>query len=140
MRTGSHRNVVVRGQHRKEAVWFALSSSTSLTAVDADRAAREVVEAVRRRRARVSPGWQARVAEVLHAVAPETTAAVSAWASAHVLPGPEARAAGDQGRVSRDLDMRLVAGLFPTGAARRFNQAVAPDEASISRESPEPAT
>jgi len=53
MRTGSYRNVTVRGQHTFEAAWFALSSTTPLTAVKVDKAAELVVRATANRRARL---------------------------------------------------------------------------------------
>jgi len=131
MRTGSHRNVTVRGQHQAEAVWFALGVSTSLTSLDADRSARQVVEAVRAGRARVSPGWQGRAAQVVQAVLPEATAWLLSW-SARLLPAA-GEAGADQPRLSRDVDTGSVARVFPTAAARRFNQPVAADELAARR-------
>lgn len=127
MRTGSHRNAVVRGQHAKEAVWFALGTASRLTAIDATRAASRVVEAVRNRRARITLGWQARLAEVADAVAPETTAALTAMV-ARLLPKATTGLDGDRARVSREIDLGTLARLFPTDAALDLNQQPAPDE------------
>jgi hypothetical protein len=128
MRTGSHRNVEVRGQHTKEAVLFALAASTSLTSIDAEEAATEIVEAVRRRRARVSPGWQSRAAELARALAPEQTGLVLSWVAQYLLPGPGRSASAGTLRRSRDLDTGLAAAVFPTAAAQHLNQDVAADE------------
>jgi NAD(P)-dependent dehydrogenase (short-subunit alcohol dehydrogenase family) len=127
MRTGSHRNVLVRGRHAREALWFALGASTPVTSVDADHAADEVMAAVRDRRATVSPGWQSEVARVMHGVAPDLTAELMAAAVRLVLPSPDG-AAGDVAQLSREIDLHVAARLFPTGAAARFNQIVAEDE------------
>jgi NAD(P)-dependent dehydrogenase (short-subunit alcohol dehydrogenase family) len=127
MRTGSHRNVKVRGHHVAEARMFALADATPLTSMNVERAARKIVEACRRRRARITPGRQARAAEILNALAPELTSAAMARAAA-LLPG-EGPAAGDQAIRSRDLQLGWLSKLFPTGAAVRMNQPVAADEA-----------
>ncbi|MCC7007392.1 MAG: hypothetical protein IT184_01105 [Acidobacteria bacterium] len=131
MRTGSHRNPLVRGQHKKEAVLFALAGSP-LTAIDAGRAAAMIVEASRIGRARIAPGWPARAAQLLQAAAPEAAAALLAALATWVLPGPAPRPAGDRGRQSRDIDTGVLARVFATEAARRYNQRISPDEAAQS--------
>src|SRR5690606_8373365 len=101
MRTGSHRNVLVRGRHRQEAVWFALGAS--VVGIDADDAARDVIEAARRGKARVSPGGQARLAEIVQTLMPELTASVLGLVDRWALAAPT-DAAGDAGRMSRDVE------------------------------------
>jgi NAD(P)-dependent dehydrogenase (short-subunit alcohol dehydrogenase family) len=128
MRTGSHRNVVVRGRHRREAQWFGLASATPLTSMSADRSAALVLAAARAGRAHVTCGWQARTAEVLNAVAPEVVAAAMSAAAAMILPGPDQSGEGAEARLSRDLDLGSVASILPTRAARAFNQPLAVDE------------
>jgi NAD(P)-dependent dehydrogenase (short-subunit alcohol dehydrogenase family) len=128
MRTGSHRNVVVRGRHRSEAMLFGAMSATPLTSMRADRAARIVLDAVRHGRAHVTPGWQARLLETLHAVTPELVASLMAAAVAYVLPRATADATGDEPQMSRDLDLGIAAAAFPSGAAAAFNQPVARGE------------
>lgn len=127
MRTGGHRNALVRGQHQKEAAWFALGSSR-LSAISAERAARTIVEAVRRRAARVAPGWPSRAAEVVQALAPELSAGIATAAVRFVLPSPAQGQAGDLGRASSDIDLGRLARLLPTDAAETLNQRVASDE------------
>jgi short-subunit dehydrogenase len=128
MQTGSHRNVRVRGRHEQEARWFALGTATRLTALNADRAARQIVEATRHRRAHVTPGWQARAAEITQALAPELTAALLSTAATAMLPAPATDPGGAEARESRDLNLGTTAHLFATDAARKFNQRIAPDE------------
>ena len=50
LRTGSHKNASFKGQHRKEFTWFSLGASDPLVSIDADRAAHQILDAVRRRR------------------------------------------------------------------------------------------
>lgn len=129
MRTGSHRNVIVRGRHRAEATMFGAMSATPLTSMRADRAARIVLDAVRRSRAHVTPGWQARMLETLHTIAPELLASLMATAATHVLPRAAANGEGGEARMSRDLDLGIAAAAFPSRAAAAFNQPVARGEA-----------
>ena len=129
MQTGSHRNAVVRGRHASEATWFALGTATRATALDADRAARMIVDAARARRAHVTPGLPARAAEIAQGLAPAVVAAVTATVARFLLPGPTENGEGDRARLSRDIDVGALARLFATAAARRFNQPIAPDEA-----------
>jgi hypothetical protein len=53
MRTGSHLQARFTGQAEKEFTWFGLGASAPLVSMDAERAARQIVEAVRQRRAEV---------------------------------------------------------------------------------------
>ena len=127
MQTGSHRNVLVRGRHKDEAIWFALGTSTRLTALNAHRAARAIVRAARARRANLVLGWPAKAAVLANAVAPELTAAAITVA-ARLLPSSTSASAGDIGRWSSELDVGAVARLFPSGVARDLNQRRAADE------------
>ena len=129
MQTGSHRNVRVRGRHEQEATWFALGTATRLTALDADRAARQIVEATRNRRAQVTPGWQARVAEITQTLAPELTALLLSTASS-LLPALTTDPRGATARDSRELNLGTAARFFATHAALELNQRIAPDEQS----------
>jgi NAD(P)-dependent dehydrogenase (short-subunit alcohol dehydrogenase family) len=128
MQAGSHRNALVRGRHALEATWFALGTASRLTALDANDVARTIVEAARARRACVTPGWQARLAILLNAVAPEMVATLAAIAVT-VLPSKTDSATGDVGRLSRDVRIGFPARFFPTESARDLNQPIAPDEA-----------
>ena len=122
MRTGSHRNVLVRGRQKQEALWFGLSGSSRLTSMNADRAARLIIEACRAGRARITPGWQARTAQIVNVLAPEVAAAVAAAATAWLLPAPASTTRGEAQQRSLDLDLGWPAKLMPTDAARELNQ------------------
>jgi short-subunit dehydrogenase len=53
MRTGSHLQARFTGQAGKEFTWFSLGASLPLVSMDAERAARQIVAAVRQRRAKI---------------------------------------------------------------------------------------
>ena len=122
MRTGSHVRVKVRGQHEAEAWWFGAAVATPLTSMDATRAARQIVNALREGRAHVTPGLQARTAEILNAVAPNTTAAMSATAVRAVLPGPSEDSLGDVTRTTHEVGFGWMRPLLPNTAARQNNE------------------
>ncbi len=70
MRTGSHMNAIFKGDHRKEYSWFALAASLPLLSMDARRAARKIVDATARGASEIILTPQAKLAAVLHGVAP----------------------------------------------------------------------
>jgi NAD(P)-dependent dehydrogenase (short-subunit alcohol dehydrogenase family) len=122
MRTGSHLRVQVRGQHEAEARWFGAAVATPLTSKHARRAARQMVAALRDGRAHVTPGIQARAAEVLNVVAPNTTAALASAAVRTVLPGPTDGVEGNRTRTAQDVGFGWMTPLLPNRAARRNNE------------------
>jgi NAD(P)-dependent dehydrogenase (short-subunit alcohol dehydrogenase family) len=127
MRTGSYRNVTVRGQHRAEATWFALASATPLTAVDASQAASQIVQSAIRREARLTIGGQARLAEVASAIAPELSARLARTAT-RLLPAPQHSREAGEAKQSADLDLGWVTHVLPTTIAAEMNQRIAGDE------------
>lgn len=121
MRTGSHINVDVRGQHAKEASLFGAMTATPLTSMRGERAARQILDACRHGRAQVTPGWQARTLKTLDVLAPEITALVMGAAVSWLLPGPSRRVGATRKRRARDVTG--VAGPpWDAGVARRNNE------------------
>ena len=121
MRTGSHVKILVRGQHEKEAKWFGAGIVTPLTSISGERAARQLVDACVAGRARVTPAFQFRLAEVGTAVAPEFAAAVTALV-ARQLPAPTTDPHGRVRRSTRDVGFGWMEPLLPGAAARRNNE------------------
>lgn len=74
MRTGSYINAEMKGKQQAEYAWFSLSSSLPLVTAGAPRAARRIVSAIRRGAAEVIITPQARLASLVHGVAPGLTA------------------------------------------------------------------
>ncbi|HEY3928817.1 MAG TPA: SDR family NAD(P)-dependent oxidoreductase [Candidatus Koribacter sp.] len=70
MRTGSHVNAYFKGDHRKEYAWFSLGATTPFMAMNAHRAARQIVRAIKRGRAEVVLSPQAQMLALAHGVAP----------------------------------------------------------------------
>ncbi len=78
MRTGSPPNATFKGDHEKEYAWFFVSDSLPGLSLNAERAARKIIEACRRGDAEALVGLPAKVAAVARTLAPNLTAAVLA--------------------------------------------------------------
>jgi short-subunit dehydrogenase len=87
MRTGSPRNALFKGQHRAEYAWFSISGSLPLFSMSADRAARQIVNACRYGRAKITLSLPAKLGVAMNAIAPELTSDLIAL-SALGLPDP----------------------------------------------------
>ena len=95
MRTGSPRHAWFTGRHRAEYAWFSVSDSLPGLSMSADRAARQIVEALRSGRAERVLSLPARVGAMAHALFPgvsaELLALIDRWlpqAPASVPPAP----------------------------------------------------
>ena len=78
VRTGSPRNAVFKGRYRQEYAWFSISSSLPLLSTNVERAAARIIEACRHGRSRLVIGAHAKFALLLHEIAPNAAAAISA--------------------------------------------------------------
>lgn len=76
MRTGSPRNINVKGQHKKEYAWFKISDSLPLLSMDAERAAGKIIEALREGKRTLILSVPAKVAAAAHGIVPGLTIAV----------------------------------------------------------------
>jgi NAD(P)-dependent dehydrogenase (short-subunit alcohol dehydrogenase family) len=92
MRTGSPVNALFKGQHKREFTWFALLDTLPLTSIDAQRAARQIVEAAREGKRQLTITFQARAAILGSHLFPELSARIMEI-YARLLPGP----AGEKG-------------------------------------------
>jgi NAD(P)-dependent dehydrogenase (short-subunit alcohol dehydrogenase family) len=81
MRTGSHVNANFRGYHELEFALFSLLDAWPLTSINAERAARRIVDAARRRRAYLTITPQAKMAALMNTLTPETFATMMAIAN-----------------------------------------------------------
>jgi len=73
MRTGSHVNAKFKGNHGAEFAWFSASAGAPLISMDADRAARKIIAACRRRPPSVILTFPARCAIAGNALCPNLT-------------------------------------------------------------------
>jgi short-subunit dehydrogenase len=87
MRTGSARHALMKGQHRAEYAWFSIGSALPLVTMSADRAARQIVDACRDGRAKITLSFPAKLAAAANVLAPELTADLNAWVD-YMLPEP----------------------------------------------------
>jgi short-subunit dehydrogenase len=125
MRTGSHVQARFGGQREKEFTWFSLGASLPLVSMDAERAARRIVAAMRARRSELVLTPLAQVVARGAAISPELTVRLL-HLTHRLLPAPAgqpgAAAPGYQTRpaVNRPAFDRLTA--LGRDAARRFNE------------------
>ena len=70
MRTGSPKNIDVRGRHEKEYAWFKLMDSLPLLSMNADRAARQIIQAIKHGRKTIILSAPAKLATAVHGIAP----------------------------------------------------------------------
>lgn len=74
MRTGSPRNAIFKGKHKAEYAWFSISDALPLISMDAERAARQIIEASRRGDAEIILSIPAKIAVLFHGLFPGLTA------------------------------------------------------------------
>jgi short-subunit dehydrogenase len=74
LRTGSHKNAFFKGQHRKEFAWFSLGAGNPLVSMDADRAARQILDAAGRKQPELTITFAARLITIAQAILPTFTA------------------------------------------------------------------
>jgi NAD(P)-dependent dehydrogenase (short-subunit alcohol dehydrogenase family) len=122
MRTGSHVNAYFKGKHRAEYSLFSLMATSPLTAMNARRAARQIVSAIRYGKSEKVLTTQAKAAALFHGLFPGLTANLMA-ASTRVLPGPAGPA--DQrwlGKESETAVSRSFLTALGKKAAEEFHQ------------------
>jgi short-subunit dehydrogenase len=126
MRTGSAVNALVKGNHEAEFAWFATLSSLPILSIDADRAARKIIDAARRGVPHLTITPQARLAAILDRLMPRTFAKAMVLAN-RLLPAPE-RLWGDEawpGIESRPSKLPRLVTLLGDRAAARNNELAA---------------
>jgi short-subunit dehydrogenase len=88
MRTGSFVNAWFKGKHRAEYGWFSVSSALPLLTIQGERAARQVVNAIRRGDAEITLTPQAKLLAVMNGVSPALTSELMAIGN-RVLPSAD---------------------------------------------------
>jgi len=129
MRTGSHLNALFKGQQAEEFTWFSLGATLPLISMDAERAARQIVEATQRGEAECILSLPAQGLARFHGLFPGITSELSALVNAALLPDGD----GFGTNIARGLEVQTA--LSPTraellrllttlgrSAAARFNQ------------------
>jgi short-subunit dehydrogenase len=122
MRTGSHLNAYFKGQQKLEYGWFALSGTNPLFSISVERAARQIVNATRRRQASLVVSWQAKVLAQVHGIAPGLTTEALAQVN-RLLPNAEGGSTQRKtGHQSQSLLTRSPLTALGSRAAKRYNQ------------------
>jgi short-subunit dehydrogenase len=125
MRTGSHVQARFAGQREREFTWFALGASLPLVSMDAERAARQIVDGMAARRPEVLLTPAGQVAGRLAGLAPGLTAAVLHAAGRVALPAPDSSgeaSAGQQLRPAMPAALFKVLTWWGRTASARFNE------------------
>lgn len=126
MRTGSHLKAYFKGRREWEYTWFALGASMPVLSMDAERAARQIVGAVRRGEATRVLSLPAVLLDRFSGLLPGTTANILGIVN-RVLPGagrtPEG-AMEEGGSVHERMHSPVLSALTSWGlsAARRFQK------------------
>ena len=105
MRTGSHYNVQVKGQHAKEFTLFALGDALPGSSMNADIAAKQCIEGLRAGKARVVVGTQAKLAQLVDTFFPEASAAALALAAKYLPDSTPGNAAKTGWEAKRDAPL-----------------------------------
>ena len=87
MRTGSPPNAQFKGRHREEYAWFSIADSLPLLSMNAERAARKILDACRHGSPQANLGIQTKTAILLNDIFPGTTARLSSIVN-RFLPEP----------------------------------------------------
>jgi NAD(P)-dependent dehydrogenase (short-subunit alcohol dehydrogenase family) len=85
MRTGSHRNAQFKGDHRAEYTWFSISGALPVASMNSARAARQIVDAVRKDQSFVRLSLPARVTVPARTLFSAWFSTVASWAN-RLLP------------------------------------------------------
>jgi short-subunit dehydrogenase len=123
LRTGSHLRTGYKGDAAREFAWFAVGSSLPLASMDAQRAARRIVAAMRRGRAQVVLPAPAVAGIVLNDLFPTAMSAALSGVN-RLLPRSSGTDCSDGAAVREQLGSgsRRWATRLNDEAARRFNQ------------------
>jgi NAD(P)-dependent dehydrogenase (short-subunit alcohol dehydrogenase family) len=97
MRTGSPFNAWFKGKHRREFAWFAIAGSLPFLSIEGERAAKQIIDAMRRGDAEIVVSWPARLAAVAAAAVPNAAAFAMRVANS-LLPSPIDATGGQERR------------------------------------------
>ncbi len=117
MRTGSHLNIEVKGNHEAEFAWFAMGAGAPLITVSAEHAAKQVVRALRDGDHELVIGAAAKLLVLADAIAPELVADVMSVVARAM---PKASPEGDEIRTGWESRSRWA----PSPLTRRADREV----------------
>lgn len=122
MRTGSHLNAHFKGQHKKEFTWFSFGATLPFVSIDARRAAKKIINAIRNGKAELVITPQAKLAALFHGLFPGLTSDIMGGVN-QLLP---AAGEGSDGKhLGKDSQTRVTRSVLQKSgqrAAKEFNQ------------------
>jgi short-subunit dehydrogenase len=130
MRTGSHLQARFTGQASKEFTWFSLGASLPLVSMDAERAARQIIVAVRQRRAEVILTPAGQLVSRAAGIVPGLTSEILHLVQRLALPDPPGEPAAAVAGETQGHELRPAMGkkafdrltALGQAAASRFNE------------------
>jgi len=120
MRTGSPRNVSVKGDHEVEYAWFKVSDSFPLFSQNADSAAKDIITALEQGKSEVTLTQTAKVAIALHGLMPEAVNSAMQFAN-QFLPKSENTETKTGSESESELSNGMVSSLTDE-AAIKYNE------------------
>ncbi|AHM58880.1 short-chain dehydrogenase/reductase SDR [Flammeovirgaceae bacterium 311] len=88
MRTGSPRNADITGKHEEEYTWFKIGDSLPLLSMDAEKAARKLLNACRRGDPEYILTLPAKLASLAHGISPSMVIRINELVNSLMLPEP----------------------------------------------------
>jgi short-subunit dehydrogenase len=125
MRTGSHKHALFTGDAEKEYQWFSLGATVPGVAMNVNRAAEQIVNALKHRRHSLTITWSAQLASRFHGAFPETACAAVGLAQ-HLLPAPNAGKKQKKGYELEAQEPALIGALTALGEVAAERQAELP--------------
>lgn len=127
MRTGSYNAAIFKGDRAGESKWFTMGATLPGLSMSADRAACQIVAAVKRGDAEQILSLPANVLAAANALAPVVTQNLLNLASQYLLPNPSSSKKATPGWQLKNLKSVRMQALLAFGrmAARRLNQRTA---------------
>ena len=130
MRTGSHLQARFTGQPSKEFTWFSLGASLPLVSMDAERAARQIIAAVRQRRAEIILTPAGQLVSRAAGIVPGLTSEILHLVQRLALPAPTGEPGSAVADETQGHDLRPAIGkktfdrltTLGQAAASRFNE------------------
>jgi short-subunit dehydrogenase len=122
MRTGSPRNATFKGKHRAEYAWFSISDALPPGSINAERAARQVIQACERGDTELIISVPAKLAIKFHQLFPSASAAILEFTNRML---PESGGIGSQGALGKDSFSKVSPSFITTlneKAAERNNE------------------
>jgi short-subunit dehydrogenase len=130
MRTGSHLQARFTGQPSKEFTWFSLGASLPLVSMDAERAARQIIAAVRQRRAEIILTPAGQLVSRAAGIVPGLTSEILHLVQRLALPAPSGEPGAAVADEAQGHELRPAMGkkafdrltTLGQAAASRFNE------------------